>query len=161
MKKILLILLAIALCATGSVAKTLTPDEALSRLNEGRAAKVLSKKGTTTATKLIHTGELNNLTTYYIFSQGERTLFVGADDIAEPLLGYVDNPDFKVDEMPPVMKWWLSEYSREIEYYAKEKEQAEARINPYVKRARVDLTAMQNRAEAAKKAASRLSLIHI
>ena len=157
MKKFLLISSAIALCATGSVAKTLTPDEALSRLNEGRAAKALSKTGTAAA-KLIFTGELNNVPTYYIFSKGERTLFVGADDIAEPLLGYVDNPEFSVNEMPPVMKWWLSEYSREIEYYANIQEQQAGRINPYVTRPRVDLNSKNNAAKVAAKAASRTAI---
>ncbi|MGM9827414.1 MAG: C10 family peptidase [Muribaculaceae bacterium] len=114
MKKFLLISSVIALGATTATARTLSPDEALSRLNEGRSAKAVSKAGT--ATKLIKTGTLNNTPTYYIFNQGSRTIFVGADDLAEPLLGYVDNPEFNVDDMPPAMKWWLSEYSREIEY---------------------------------------------
>ncbi|MDO5395394.1 MAG: C10 family peptidase [Bacteroidales bacterium] len=115
MKKLLLFLTAAALCATTGAARSLSPDEALSRLTEGRASKALSRNPVGSA-RLITTGTYNNVPTYYVFAQGERTLFVGADDLAEPLLGYVDNPDFNVDNMPPQMKWWLSEYSREIEY---------------------------------------------
>lgn len=113
-----LLLSALLLSSVGmGYARTLTPEEALSRVGQGGPSKVLSQK--LTQSTLVETGSYNNMPTYYVFVKGNQTLFVGADDLAEPLLGYIDNGDYNQDKMPPQLKWWLSEYSREIEYASK------------------------------------------
>ena len=114
MKRLLLFAALLTAGATSLTARTLSPDEALSRLNEGRhGAKTAVQAG---SSRLVETGSFNSTPTYYVFSNDSQTLFVGADDLAEPLLGYVDNPNFNAKDMPPQMKWWLEQYSREIEY---------------------------------------------
>lgn len=114
-KRILLAGSMAAVMATSAIAATLTPDEALSRLASS-APHRMSAAGAMTEPQLIATGQSGDLTAYYIFASGERTLFVGADDAAAPLLGYIDRRVENPDQMPPQMKWWLSEYGREIAY---------------------------------------------
>lgn len=117
MKKFALFLSATAIAVGASQARTLSPDEALSRLDEASAStQGMRAPKFNGAKKLVKTATFNNLPTYYVFSTPSQTIFVGADDVAQPLLGYIDNPDFNEAGMPPAMKWWLEEYSRQIEY---------------------------------------------
>lgn len=98
-------------------ARTLSPQEALARLaSDGPAARLASDNAS--QPHLISTGQVDGITAYYLFQQGDRALIVGADDLSLPLLGFVDNPDFTPAQMPPAMAWWLSEYAREIAFAA-------------------------------------------
>ena len=47
------------------------------------------------------------------FSQGY--IIVSADDRLPEVLGYSDNGEFDINKIPDNMKWWLSEYERQIE----------------------------------------------
>ena len=128
MKKFVLFLSASALAVCATQARTLTPDQALGRLDEASAsARGMRAPQFRGAKKLVKTAVLNNLPTYYVFSTPEQTIFVGADDVAQPLLGYIDNPDFDEAAMPPAMKYWLEEYSRQIEYASAREAMAPAR----------------------------------
>lgn len=95
-------------------ARQLSPGEALSRITPAEMNRI--KAATPHAQlQLKSTGyDADGKPAYYIFAGGERTLFASADDVAAPLLGYVISPDFNVDDMPPAMSWWLSEYARQI-----------------------------------------------
>lgn len=64
----------------------------------------------------------DNVPTMYAFDKKNNSGFVllSADDAAAPVLGYSDHGNFDADEMPPQMKWWLSEYTNQIEYAAKQ-----------------------------------------
>lgn len=109
MKKSLLLSVA-AISAMAMSAATLSPEAALSRVTASDAGMKFSAA----SMRLVDTAELNGLKTYYVFSGGLQTLFVSADDVAVPLLGIVENENFSIENMPPQMKWWLSEYSRQI-----------------------------------------------
>lgn len=110
------LLMAAGLAATTIIpaaARTLSPEEALGRLNSDGRFKAASSA---TAPRLIDTGTVDGTTAYYIFTTADRTLFLGADDLSLPLLGYIDHPIGDTEGMPPQMKWWLNEYGREIAY---------------------------------------------
>lgn len=54
------------------------------------------------------------------YSQNAGYVIVAADDmVANPVLGYSDEGVFDKDCMPDNLKWWLNEYSRQIEYIRK------------------------------------------
>lgn len=107
----LLMLGASILCIQGMIAAPLTPEEALARLASespsdspyrAPASRLMELKQT------IATPE--NEPAVYVFTAADRSLvFVGADDNAQALLGYTDEPCS--GEMPPQLKWWLSEYA--------------------------------------------------
>lgn len=116
MRKQLLLAGAMATVVAASLSATaLSPEEALSRLASSTAHKIAATESMTKP-RLITAGKSGNLTTYYVFTSDARTLFVGADDAAAPLLGYIDRDVDNLDQLPPQMKWWLGEYSREIAY---------------------------------------------
>ena len=77
MKKFALFLSATAIAVGASQARTLSPDEALSRLDEASAStqgmRAPKFKG---AKKLVKTATFNNLPTYYVFSTPSQTIFV-------------------------------------------------------------------------------------
>ncbi len=53
---------------------------------------------------------------FYIFqnADGEGYVIVSADDIAQPILGFSNEGD--TEDIPDNMRWWLSEYDREIQW---------------------------------------------
>ena len=67
--------------------------------------------------KLVYTSKTErNLPAVYIFQNGNRCLFLGADNVAAPVLGYADNVTFDIDSLPPQLKSWLEEYASQIQY---------------------------------------------
>ena len=118
MKKITLLLF-IALFSSAGFASPLTPDQALQRIKSSS----LRSKGINNTENLTlrHTFLTETkVPTLYVFAHNNDSGFIllSADDAAAPVLGYSDKGNFNADEMPPQMKWWLSEYSRQIEYAA-------------------------------------------
>lgn len=118
MKKIKNLLTA---CATliltlPSYAAPLSPQQALQRASDSsldRKPKGLSFSGM----KLIKTGDTpGGSPAYYVFANTSEVMFVSADDVAKPLLGYSSSSDFDVDNLPPSLKWWLDMYASEIEW---------------------------------------------
>ncbi len=102
-----------ALIAAG---KTLTPEEALNRLENSRRA-IQQKTATSGLPKLVHTSFTSDgIPAAYIFNSTDKTGFMilSADDQAAPLLGYGDKT-VETDAMPPQLIWWLGEYAKEIE----------------------------------------------
>lgn len=53
---------------------------------------------------------------FYIFANtnSEGFVIVAADDIARPVLGYAENGN--AENIPENLRWWLSEYDREIKW---------------------------------------------
>lgn len=103
MKKFLFPMLAV-LAALGAQARTLTPDEALSRLQtDPVAAKASAARGVAAAqphlafTQTTETGQ----PAVYVFDNqaSNQVLFVSADDVVAPLLGYADSTPAGI-EMP-------------------------------------------------------------
>lgn len=116
MKKRLTLLTALIACLSCAAAP-LSPEQALQRVTESKGAKKLLG-GDMARPELVLTGKTAlGSPAYYVFTQKAGTLFVSAEDSAEPLLGYSENGDFNPDNMPPQLKWWLNKYAEEIAYY--------------------------------------------
>lgn len=119
MKKFLFPMLAV-LAALGAQARTLTPDEALSRLQtDPVAAKASAARGiaaTQPHLAFTQTTETGQPAVYVFDNQASnQVLFVSADDVVAPLLGYADSTPAGT-EMPPQLKWWLEQYASQIAY---------------------------------------------
>lgn len=106
--------MAMTAAVMGMTASPLTPGEALARLSsDPQGARMLPGKEHPQLLRTIKTQ--SDAPAVYIFAQGDdRLLLVGGDDLAEPIVGYIDSS--ATGEMPPQLEWWLSEYAREIEY---------------------------------------------
>lgn len=111
-----LLTLALGCFILGANAKSISPDEALSRLNNS-GHKVSALRGKN-VTKLVHTATTQSGTpAVYVFNKESKGyLLLSADDMAYPLLGYSDSGSFSAENMPPQLKWWIEEYARQIEY---------------------------------------------
>lgn len=55
---------------------------------------------------------------YYVFNlKGDGGyIVVGGDDLAVPVWGYSTRGEFDYDKMPENMRWWLSEYQRQLNW---------------------------------------------
>lgn len=99
----------------GVSAKHLTPQEALSRA-VSQPVNGIQKAPANAASMEIRRVLLNpdDAATVYVFASDGNALVVPADDRVAPVLGYIDG--CANGEIPPQMEWWLSEYSRQIDY---------------------------------------------
>ena len=117
MKKYTAAARALLKAASGAWAKTLTPAEALARL-ETSSAKQKAPSRLRTQSRLAHTTMTpQGAPAVYIFAgnDGKGYLAVSADDCTEALLGYSDNAT--VDgTISPELEWWLSQYADQIDY---------------------------------------------
>lgn len=113
MKKSLLAILVAAATVTSAGARTLTPEQALSRALGGdtpsRSAMSLKK------TPLITLSE-GQTPLVYLFenSSEEGFMVVSADDIAAPVLGYSETGKLDPANLPSNLEWWLGQYKGEI-----------------------------------------------
>ncbi len=97
-------------------ASPLTPQQALQRVQKSTfAAKSII--GNPRDPQLVMTGKTEvGTAAYYVFSNSSGTLFISADDLVRPLLGYTDSGNFDPENMPPQLKWWLESYAKEINW---------------------------------------------
>lgn len=106
-------LFAISMLSTGVIlAAPITPDEALARLANGSPATRAAA-----SPLLVKTMETTQGSpAIYVFNnnQGEGFMVLSADDAFTPLLGYSDTGRY--DASNPELAYWLSEYSRQIEF---------------------------------------------
>lgn len=113
MKKTLLAILVAAATVTSAGARTLTPEQALSRALGGdtpsRSALSLKK------TPLLTLSE-GHTPLVYLFenSSEEGFMVVSADDIAAPVLGYSETGKLDPNNLPSNLEWWLGQYKGEI-----------------------------------------------
>ncbi len=84
-------------------------------MNSPRHVKTRIGNLTMTRPVMVGTSEAG-MAAYYVFTNSESTLFVSADDVAVPVLGYTDKGDFDPDNMPPQLRWWLDQYASQIEW---------------------------------------------
>ena len=110
------ILLSLSLLTAGAcLAAPLTPEEALSRLDNGLTPgtrSAISVKPSLTLTTKVGDPAL------YVFENYGNNGFmvVSADDAITPLLGYSDTNSFDPSNIPPALQGWLDQYSEQIEY---------------------------------------------
>lgn len=105
--------------APTTLAKEITPEEALGRLTAGQVSTKVLDKATRITPKLAHTTRTasGDAAVYIFSSAGDNGFLVlSADDMALPLLGYSDSGKFSAENLPPQLEWWLSEYASQIEY---------------------------------------------
>lgn len=111
-----LFLTAALLAAAGAMATPLTPGQAVARLKREmpqRAREIESHDISPVYTAKADDG----MPAAYIFNlPGDGYTILGADDIAYAVLGYSDSGSVIPSSMPESMRWWLSEYSAQIEY---------------------------------------------
>ena len=111
---------ALLLAAAPAWAKTLTPEQALQRAQASHIKAAMPKAGTAEP-RLVHTARTEaGDAAVYVFAQDAQKgyMVLGADDIAYPVLGYSQTGAVDPDNMPEQLKWWLQEYSRQIEFAA-------------------------------------------
>lgn len=136
MKKLSLLFL-LCVAAISPQARTLSPQEALARISGIPQAT----RGSHDVSVPSHTfmTESGNPAIYLFNSPDSRiALIVSADDTAYPLLGYCDTA-CDADSMPPQMKWWLEEYTRQIEYATANNAGTIANANPPARKAMTPL----------------------
>jgi hypothetical protein len=112
------------LFATGAImlalvmqGRTLTPQEALERLDADHVAMARAGGATRVQPRLVHTATTaSGAAAVYVFDRPGAAgyLVVSADDVAAPLLGYSDSGEVSAP-MPPQLQWWLKQYAAEIE----------------------------------------------
>lgn len=116
MKKYLL--MASLLLAAPVWGKTLTPAEALQRVQTTAPAKAAAWNATEPV--LLSTGYMDNdQPAYYVFKASEKAngyMVIAADDVATPLLGYSDSGSFNPDQMPDNLRYWLDSYADQISW---------------------------------------------
>lgn len=101
----------------GASAAVLTPEQALNRAQKGmfKAPAALMVEN---VSPVFTVKTQSDEAAVYVFASNDSDGYVllSADDVATPILGYSDEGKFDPSDMPPQMKWWLGEYSKEIEY---------------------------------------------
>lgn len=122
MKKILLLIICLTGLQVFARQRSITDAyfQATSYLNQ--ASSVRQKAPATSATiKLSHIRKIKNntndsITTYFAFNKGNNNgyVIISGDDRAITLLGYADEGSFNYDSLPANMKYWLSNYDKEL-----------------------------------------------
>jgi hypothetical protein len=101
-------------------AEILTPEAALQRATTpSRSQRVVAqtKQGTP---KLVLTTSVEQEPTSYVFKYDTGGfVIVSADDATVPVLGYADDGEFDVNNLPPSLRAWLKHYGEEIAYARK------------------------------------------
>ncbi len=106
------LLLAIGL--TSGHARTLSPEEALSRAFEQNQTHKIKRLNAFQASNLIQTipTSSGDPAIYLFGNNADSYVAVSANDIASPILAYGSAPAYESNtEMPPQMKWMLEEYA--------------------------------------------------
>lgn len=77
------------------------------------------KAPTSVNQKAVYAPQANGETLYYVFNNSDDAGFtiISADDRLPAVLGYTTSGSFNMEMIPENMKWWLSEYAREIDWF--------------------------------------------
>lgn len=124
LKTVLSILFAGAVSTANS--GILTPDQAMHQAENFRNSLFLTRSSASNAgnssvkPSLAYQGSApqSEIPAFYVFNYGDGNGYaiISADDACIPVLGYVDNGDFNIADIPQNMKVWLEGYAREIAY---------------------------------------------
>lgn len=116
MKKLLFTFAIALISAMPLTARQLSETEALARVQTGGGRHAAAALNQGVSPRLIATRTAKSGNALYVFTTPGSTMFVSADDVAIPLLGYTDAPLENLDNIPPAMKWWIDQYVRQIDY---------------------------------------------
>jgi len=78
-----------------------------------RKAKAMSQE----QLSLAYQSVLDGNTHYYVFNSPSKDggfVIIGGDKAARQILGFCEKGSFDYDQLPPNMKWWLSQYDEQI-----------------------------------------------
>ncbi len=130
MKKLHYVLIAMLVSAPATMARQLTPEEALQAAKLSYSAPAMMKSQS--AMKLSYTATVDGVNGCYVFTRGENNGYVvlAADDAVAPILGYADQGRFDRENMPEGMSWLLDMYAGQIKY-ASENPEAAAMARAY------------------------------
>ncbi len=114
------------LCATITALSTqtafaihLSPQQAIERLQKTSAENTLPIDKIEPIPAYIAKSEQTDIPAYYVFNNSTQAggyTILSASQQTEPVLGYTTSGTFDYETLPPAMKWWLSEYQKQIEY---------------------------------------------
>ena len=113
MKKLTLLLITLFVSLM-SFAGEVTEQEALQKAQKFFKDKQIKSKNLKRAARAKQSSDAHN--DYYVFNAENNGGFViiSGDDRTEEVLGYADSGSLDMDTLPPNIKWWLSEYSKQI-----------------------------------------------
>ncbi len=117
MKRSCLLLLLLA-AVVGASAQQIDVTEALARAQKflNGSNSVRKKAPSKSHMELAYSAETGEGTAFYVFNQNENDGFVivGADELCRPILGYCEEGNFNLDQLPENVRWWLSHYSAQF-----------------------------------------------
>ena len=120
MKKILLLIT--VLLPTIAFAKTVTVERA-QKIAETFVNRQADSRSVSAEVSLVWNGETNDSRTsnhapaYYVFENSVGGfVIVAGDDVVNPILGYSNEGNFNVDNMPENLKYWMNELRGGINY---------------------------------------------
>ncbi len=100
-----------------AMATPLTPQQALSR-TANYGARKLSAAQTSSFSLAATERSATGAATIYVYNRSNNNgyLILAADDVAPAMLGYSDRGNYSSAAESPEFRYWLDEYSRQIEY---------------------------------------------
>ena len=110
MKRFTMIMALVAMMVVPVFAERVTPETA-----RKVATTFLNNNGAKSA-QLTDLSKKAGFPNLYIFSTESSFVVMAADDCVKPILGYSLSDRFDVDDMPENMKWWIQQYSDEIQW---------------------------------------------
>ena len=119
MKRILVLLMAV-FAITSASAESVSPERALSMAQDfmsgGKATFCASADVSLKLAYQAHS--LEGKPDYYVFNRGNGGgyIVVSGDDRTVPVWGYSTSGKFDYESLPDNMKWWFSEYQRQLQY---------------------------------------------
>lgn len=107
-------------------ARPLSLEEAMTKAQHFMYSKSV-KSGTSSKVAPMSTFKLayeaktvnRSISCFYVLNRtfSDGFVIVSADDRLPDVLGYSENGEFDINQIPDNMKWWLSEYERQIEHF--------------------------------------------
>lgn len=110
MKRFTTIVALVLMVAMPMMAKRVSPETA-----QKVATTFLNNNGAKAA-QLTDLSKAAGFPNLYIFTTENSFVVMAADDCAQPILGYSLSDKFIVDDMPENLRWWLQQYSDEIQW---------------------------------------------
>lgn len=110
MKRFTTIVALVLMVAMPMMAKRVSPETA-----QKVATTFLNNNGAKAA-QLTDLSKAAGFPNLYIFTTENSFVVMAADDCAQPILGYSLSGNFIVDDMPENLRWWLQQYSDEIQW---------------------------------------------
>ena len=74
----------------------------------------------TTSLDLVYKNDFDHITCYYVFNTNNLGfIIISGDDVVLPVLGYSDESNFEINEMPIQVRKWLDGYQKQIVFAVK------------------------------------------